>query len=133
MEQTSHLVFSPEVTHALKIKLPVVALESTVITHGLPYPQNLELARDMEAVVRRAGAMPATIAVVGGDVKIGLSGDELSQLARGRNLMKISRRDLAAAVFRKATGGTTVSATMYVAYQAAIRAFATGGSARIQR
>src|SRR5512143_2949985 len=98
MEPTSHLLLSPDVAHATKIKLPTVALESTVITHGLPYPQNLELARDMEAAIRRTGAMPATIAVVEGRLKAGLSGEELSQLARGRNNMKISRRDITTAV-----------------------------------
>src|SRR5512143_1603330 len=133
MEPTSHLLLSPEVAHAVKIKLPVVALESTVITHGLPYPQNLELARDMEAAVRRASAMPATVAVVQGDIKVGLTGEDLSQLARGRDNMKISKRDLATAVFRKATGGTTVAATMYAAYQATIRVFATGGIGGIHR
>jgi pseudouridylate synthase len=133
MEPSSHIILSPEVAHAVKIKLPTVALESTVITHGLPYPQNLDLARDMEAAVHRAGAMPATIAVVEGEIKVGLTGEELSQLARGRNNMKIGRRDIAVAVLRKASGGTTVAATMYAAYQSTIRVFATGGIGGIHR
>lgn len=133
MEQNSYITFSPEVANATKIKLPTVALESTVITHGLPYPQNLELARDMEAVIRRTGAMPATIAVIDGRLKAGLTGEELSQLARSRNNMKISRRDITTAVARKASGGTTVAATMYVAYQSGMRVFATGGIGGVHR
>ncbi len=124
---------SVEVARAAKMKLPLVALESTVITHGLPYPQNLQVARDMEAAVRRAGAVPATIAVVEGRLKVGLTGDELAQLAQGRNYMKISRRDVAAAILKKASGGTTVAATMYAASLASIRVFATGGIGGVHR
>lgn len=133
MEQVSHIVYSPEVARAIKLRQPTVALESTVITHGLPYPQNLDLARDMESVVRRAGAMPATVAVVEGKIKVGLTGEDISLLARGRNNMKVSRRDLAAALLSKANGGTTVAATMYAAYQASIRVFATGGIGGVHR
>lgn len=127
------LVASAEISRATKDRMPVVALESTVITHGLPYPQNLQVARDMEADVRRAGAVPATVAVVDGKIKVGLSTDDLSRLAQSRTNMKISRRDFATAIVKKACGGTTVAATMYIASQASIRVFATGGIGGIHR
>jgi len=133
MASSSHVSESAEIARAAKMKLPVVALESTVITHGLPYPQNLQIARDMEAVIRRAGAVPATIAVVDGRLSVGLSDQEIAQLAQGRNNMKISRRDIAAAIVKKASGGTTVAATLYAASQASIRVFATGGIGGIHR
>jgi pseudouridine-5'-phosphate glycosidase len=118
---------SPDVERALRLHLPVVALESTVITHGLPHPQNLQLARDMEAAVRQQGATPATVALLDGKIRLGLLDDELARLARAKSPLKVSQRDLAAAVFKKASGGTTVSATMHAAHRAAIRVFATGG------
>ncbi len=133
MEPGHYTYPSAEVARAAKMKLPLVALESTVITHGLPYPQNLQVARDMEATVRRAGAIPATVAVMEGRLKVGLTGEELAQLAQVRNPMKISRRDIATAILRKATGGTTVAATMYAASAASIRVFATGGIGGIHR
>jgi pseudouridine-5'-phosphate glycosidase len=133
MDPGNYTYPSAEVARAAKMKLPLVALESTVITHGLPYPQNLQIARDMEATVRRVGAMPATIAVMEGRIKVGLTGEELAQLAQARNSMKISRRDIAASIVRKATGGTTVAATMYAASAASIRVFATGGIGGIHR
>jgi pseudouridine-5'-phosphate glycosidase len=107
--------------------IPFVALESTVITHGLPRPQNLELARDMERIVRENGAMPATIAVLDGEIHIGLTEAELVRLANADNVRKISHRDFAAAILKKESGGTTVAGTMFAANRAGIKVFATGG------
>ncbi len=106
---------------------PRVALESTILTHGMPYPQNLEMARSVEAIIRSEGAEPATIAVLAGEVKIGLTDAELDALARTRDARKLSRADLAFAVARGLTGGTTVAATMILARMAGIDVFATGG------
>ncbi len=106
---------------------PLVALESTVITHGLPRPQNLALARDMERVVRENGAQPATIAVIDGQIRVGLTDAELERLASETNVRKISRRDFATAIVKKECGGTTVAGTMFAAYRAGIKVFATGG------
>lgn len=117
----------PEIAAALNEGRPVVALESTLIAHGLPWPFNLETAQEAEAVVRREGAIPATIAVWQGRPTVGLSEDELEQLAQDSQVMKASRRDLAVAVARGLTAATTVSATMFLAQQAGIRIFATGG------
>jgi pseudouridine-5'-phosphate glycosidase len=127
-----HYIFSSEISRAMKLNLPVVALESTVITHGLPHPQNLSLARDMEAAVRDEGAIPATIAVLRGQVRVGLTDQEIEDLSRARAL-KISRRDVATAIIRKADGGTTVAGTMHVAHGAGIRVFATGGIGGVHR
>jgi pseudouridylate synthase len=124
---------SPEVGRALSSGLPVVALESTVITHGLPAPENLKLALDMEEQVRSNGAVPATIAVIGGRICIGLSGDQLESLATAKDTIKISARDLGPAAARKQTGGTTVAATMAAAYPAGIKVFATGGIGGVHR
>jgi pseudouridylate synthase len=112
---------------ALHSSLPIVALESTVITHGLPRPQNLELAHDMEHVVRENGATPATIAVLDGKIHIGLTNAELERLANEDNVRKISRRDFATAILKKECGGTTVAATMFAAHRAGIKVLATGG------
>ncbi len=106
---------------------PIVALESTVITHGLPRPQNLQLAREMERVVRENGAQPATIAILDGEIRLGLSDAELERLAGETNVRKISRRDFATAILKRECGGTTVAGTMFAAYRAGIRLFATGG------
>jgi pseudouridylate synthase len=124
---------SPEVARAVSQGLPVVALESTVITHGLPEPQNLNLARDMEAEVRQEEAVPATIAVIDGRIRVGLSDEEIAGLASGKDLVKISARDLGPAAARKQSGGTTVAATMMVAHPAGIRVFATGGIGGVHR
>ena len=118
---------SPEITHALQTNVPMVALESTVITHGLPRPKNVQLARDMEAAIQLEGAMPVTIAVINGKVRIGLTGDELARLAETKSPLKVSYRDFATAIVKKASGGTTVAGTMLVAYHAGIKVFATGG------
>lgn len=119
---------SQDVSRALELNLPVVALESTVITHGLPFPENLNLAEDMESEVRQWGATPATIAMVEGKLKIGLDAIELERLATGgENLLKISLRDIAPAMNKLASGGTTVAGTLFAAHKAGIRVFATGG------
>lgn len=116
-----------EVAVALHNGLPVVALESTLIAHGLPWPANLEAAQEAEAVVRAAGAVPATLAVLHGRPTVGLTPAEMHDLARHSNVRKASRRDLGAAVAAGATAATTVSATMALAHAAGIRVFATGG------
>lgn len=111
----------------------VVALESTVITHGLPYPESLQLARDMEDEIRRFGACPATVAVLDGKLCIGLQNGELVRLAQSSAALKISGRDIARAVVGGRSGGTTVAATMHAAHQAGIRVFATGGIGGVHR
>ncbi|MBK8780419.1 MAG: pseudouridine-5'-phosphate glycosidase [Anaerolineales bacterium] len=118
---------SPEITRALSMGAPIVALESTVITHGLPHPQNLELARDMEKQVRDNGATPATVALLDGKIRIGLSDLELIRLSESESTLKVSHRDFATAIVKKADGGTTVAGTMYAANMAGIKVFATGG------
>ena len=133
MAATDYILRSPEVVRAFNARAPIVALESTVITHGLPYPQNLQLAQDMEAAVRRGGAVPATVAVIDGRIKVGLNNEDLTRLAQSKTNLKISRRDFATAITKKACGGTTVAATMYAASQASIRVFATGGIGGIHR
>jgi pseudouridine-5'-phosphate glycosidase len=124
---TLPLTFSPEVTEARAKGLPIVALESTIITHGMPYPQNLETARLVEADIREAGAVPATIAIMEGRIHIGLNDDELEALAQARDVAKLSRADLAACLATGGIGATTVAATMICAALAGIRVFATGG------
>jgi len=120
-------ILSQEVSRALNSSSPVVALESTVITHGLPRPRNLELARDMEAEVRKAGATPATIAVLDGEIRIGLTDEELVRLSESDSTLKVSHRDFATAIVKKLSGGITVAGTMFAAHNADIRVFATGG------
>lgn len=121
------LHLSPEVAAAKASGAPVVALESTIITHGMPFPQNLETARTVEAEVRAAGAVPATIAVLNGTIHIGLDPADLQDLAQARGVAKLSRSDLAACLAQGGTGATTVAATMICAAQAGIGVFATGG------
>ncbi len=117
----------PPVADALASGLPVVALESTIITHGMPYPQNSVMAANVEKIISDEGAVPATIAVIGGRIKIGLSDGERESLAMASGAMKLSRADLAFAVAQGRTGGTTVAATMICARMAGIKVFATGG------
>jgi len=124
---TPGLDVRPEVQSALNQGRPVVALESTLIAHGLPWPVNLETARLAEAVVRAERAVPATIAVLRGRPTVGLTDAELESLAQARDVLKASRRDLGVAVAQGRTAATTVAATMYLAYRAGIRLFATGG------
>jgi pseudouridine-5'-phosphate glycosidase len=116
-----------EVTRALNFGAAVVALESTVITHGLPQPQNLALARDMEKQVRDHGAVPATVALLDGKIRIGLADAELARLSESSSTLKVSHRDFATAIVKKMDGGTTVAGTMYAANMAGIQVFATGG------
>ncbi len=128
------LNISAEVQAALKEKRPVVALESTVISHGLPWPDNLELARTLEAIIREQGAVPATIALIAGQPTIGLDDKQLELLANGRvSVEKISRRDFGYAIARKLYGATTVAATMILAHKAGIDVFATGGIGGVHR
>jgi len=118
----------PEVADALAHNKPVVALESTIITHGMPYPTSMDMARSVENIVRSTGSIPATIGIIGGRVKIGLEPHELERLARRTvNPMKISRRDIGAAIVSKRDGGTTCSSTLIFAALAGIKVFATGG------
>ena len=124
---------SAEVSAALADGRPVVALESTVVAHGLPYPTNLEIAREMENAVSAAGAVPATIAVFGGTVKIGLSADDLERLAAGGSFRKISMRDVAIALAQKLDCATTVATTAFFAHRAGIKFFATGGIGGVHR
>ena len=127
------LSFSPEVRAALDAGRPVVALESTIITHGMPYPQNLATAQAVEAEVRKAGATPATIAVIGGQIHIGLTAQALESLAQAQGVMKLSRADLAFCLATGRTGATTVAATMICAHLAGIAVFATGGIGGVHR
>ena len=122
-----------DVSRALDRRLPVVALESTIITHGMPHPQNVATAREVEEAVRAKGAVPATIAVVGGRIKVGLSPDELEWLGTAREVLKLSRADLPYAVAAGRHGSTTVAATMICAHLAGIRVFATGGIGGVHR
>jgi pseudouridine-5'-phosphate glycosidase len=118
---------SSPIDSAMRSFSPIVALESTVITHGLPRPHNLALAGDMERVVLENGATPATIAILDGEIHVGLTTTELERLANERNVRKISRRDFASAIIKKECGGTTVAGTMFAAHNAGIKVFATGG------
>jgi len=122
-----NFTIAPEIKIALDLGAPIVALESTVITHGLPHPQNLELARNMEKNVRDAGATPATIALLDGQIRIGISDEELVLLSESESTLKVSHRDFATAIVKKANGGTTVAGTMFAANMAGIKVFATGG------
>ncbi len=127
------LKFAPEVAAALKAGAPVVALESTIITHGMPWPQNVETARAVEAAVRAEGAVPATMAVMGGHIHVGLTEAELETLGQAKNVAKLSRADLAACVASGGTGATTVAATMICARLAGVHVFATGGIGGVHR
>ena len=134
MSQRSFLSVTPEVADALADGRPVVALESTIITHGMPYPQNLQMAGEVELIVRTAGATPATIALMRGKIRVGLTDNDLQQLAEtGMAAAKASRRDAAALLVAKATAGTTVATTMQAAEMAGIQLFATGGIGGVHR
>ncbi|GAC1401974.1 MAG: pseudouridine-5'-phosphate glycosidase [Pyrinomonadaceae bacterium] len=129
----SLLVIGAKVKAALSAHRPVVALESTVIAHGLPRPQNLETAQRLEQIVRENGAIPATIAVLEGKLRVGLDDDELKHLAESKNIRKISVRDLPLAVAQKWDAATTVASTMWIAHRAGIEVFATGGIGGVHR
>jgi pseudouridine-5'-phosphate glycosidase len=127
------LVVAQEVQQALRKGTPVVALESAIITHGMPYPINLELAQELENIVRKGGAIPATTAVVSGRVRVGLTSSELELLARAKWVKKIGPRDIPVAVAMGFTGGTTVAASLTIADAAGIRVFVTGGIGGVHR
>ena len=130
---TFNLTFSHEVAKARADNTPIVALESTIITHGMPWPQNVETARGVEAVIRAGGAIPATIAVLNGQLHIGLEAAQLDALGQATNVAKLSRADIAACIATGGTGATTVAATMIAAHLAGIRVFATGGIGGVHR
>lgn len=127
------LVLSPEVAEARANGTPIVALESTIITHGMPFPQNVETARRVEAEVRAHGATPATVAIMDHQIHVGLTGAELDGLGQARDVAKLSRADLAACLASGGTGATTVAATMICAHLAGIEVFATGGIGGVHR
>ena len=129
-----YLDVNPEVAQAIAEGRPVVALESTIISHGMPYPQNVETALQVEQIVRDNGAVPATIAILGGRLKAGLTKEEIEYLGKaGQKVTKASRRDLAALVAKGADGATTVTTTMMIAHMAGIKIFATGGIGGVHR
>jgi len=125
--------FNEEVADALQTNMPIVALESTVIAHGLPYPFNLETAKNLEKIVRENGAIPATIAVFDGEFYVGLNDRQIEQLVEGKAIRKISRRDLPIAVAKRLNCATTVATTAFIAYRAGIKVFATGGTGGVHR
>ncbi len=127
------VVYSDEVAAARAKGAPIVALESTIITHGMPYPQNIETARRVEATVREHGATPATIAVIAGRLHVGLNAEQLEALGQATSVMKLSRADMAACIAAGQTGATTVAATMIAAHLAGIEVFATGGIGGVHR
>lgn len=130
----NYLEYSNEVKNAIENGLPLVALESTIISHGMPYPENVETALNCQRIVRENGAIPATIAILNGKLKVGLSDDEIDFLGKeGVKIQKTSRRDIAYNVSNKINGATTVSATMYIAALAGIKIFATGGIGGVHR
>ena len=123
----------PEVEKALEEGTPVVALESTIISHGMPYPKNVETALAVEDVIRKHGVVPATIAIIGGRIKIGLTSDEIEYMATAENVLKVSRRDFPLVVSQKLDGATTVAGTMIAAKMAGIKVFVTGGIGGVHR
>ena len=134
MNLNKYLDVSPEVAEAVKNHKPVVALESTIISHGMPYPQNVETALKVEEIIRENGAVPATIAIIGGRLKAGCTREEIEHLGRkGLNVAKASRRDLAVLCARGEDGATTVTTTMNIAHMAGIQIFATGGIGGVHR
>jgi pseudouridine-5'-phosphate glycosidase len=134
MSAADLLDYSPEVAEAISAKRPIVALESTIITHGMPYPRNVETARSVEAAARESGAVPATIAVIDGRLRVGLDGHEIERLGElTGGVVKASRRDLASVTARRGSAGTTVAATMFIASLAGIEVFATGGIGGVHR
>jgi len=133
MELGKWMDISEEIQNSIKGNGPVVALESTIISHGMPFPQNLETALEVESIIRKEGAIPATIAVVEGRIKIGLSNLELEQFAQGTKTVKVSSRDVPLVLSQKQDGGTTVAATMICARMAGISVFVTGGIGGVHR
>ncbi|MBQ1907703.1 MAG: pseudouridine-5'-phosphate glycosidase [Firmicutes bacterium] len=133
MGYESYLDIAPEVREALASGVPVVALESTILSHGMPYPENLGFAAEVEKVIREEGCVPATMAIVGGRIKAGLTEEELEIMCRAEDVGKVSRRDFAIYVASGKTGATTVASTMMCAQMAGIRIFATGGIGGVHR
>lgn len=133
LEFEKYMDIAPEVKDALEKGLPVVALESTIITHGMPFPQNVETALTVEDEIRKNGAVPATMAIIKGRLKVGLSREELDYIASASDVVKCSRRDIPFVVSGKKDGGTTVAATMIMADMAGIKVFATGGIGGVHR
>lgn len=127
------LQVQPEILEALATQTPVVALESTIISHGMPYPQNVETAWAVEQTVRENGAIPATIAIINGKCRVGLSAQELETFGKEKNVWKVSLRDMPIVVSKKMLGATTVAATMRIATMAGIKIFATGGTGGVHR
>lgn len=129
----NYMDIKPEVEKALEEGTPVVALESTIISHGMPYPKNVETALAVEDVIRKNGAVPATIAIIGGRIKIGLTADEIEYMAKADNVLKVSRRDFPLVISQKLDGATTVAGTMIAANMAGIKVFVTGGIGGVHR
>lgn len=129
----NYLEINPEVAEALKEGKPVVALESTIISHGMPYPKNVETALDVEKIVRENGAIPATIAILKGKLKVGLTKEEIEYLGKGKDVVKTSRRDIPFIIANKLDGATTVASTMIIAALAGVKVFGTGGIGGVHR
>ncbi|WP_094700997.1 pseudouridine-5'-phosphate glycosidase [Brevibacillus laterosporus] len=129
----NYLTFTEEVAHALENKLPIVALETTIISHGMPYPQNIEMAKKVEQIIRDNGAVPATIGIMDGKIKIGLTDQELQEFATNKSVEKVSRRDFPYILATGKIGATTVAGTMIAAELAGIEMFATGGIGGVHR
>ncbi len=133
MNYKDYLSITPEIQKALDENKPIVALESTILSHGMPYPENVEFAHKVEVVVREAGAIPATTAIIGGKLKVGLNAEELEIMCKAENVGKVSRRDVAVYLATGQTGATTVATTMLIASLAGIKVFATGGIGGVHR
>jgi pseudouridine-5'-phosphate glycosidase len=133
MTKNNYIIIHPEVQHALDNNLPIVALESTIISHGMPWPQNAITAKSVEDVVRKNGAIPATIAIKDGKCLIGLSSDDIDYFGQAKDVWKVSLRDMPYVISKKLPGATTVAATMRIASMAGIKIFATGGTGGVHR
>ena len=133
MTMKDYLSITPEIQQAIDSGKPVVALESTILSHGMPFPQNVEFAHKVEEIVRGEGAIPATTAIIGGKLKVGLTSDELDLMCKAENVGKVSRRDVAVYLATGKTGATTVATTMMISAMAGIRIFATGGIGGVHR
>ncbi len=133
MSYQNYLDIAPEIKQALADNTPVVALESTILSHGMPYPQNMEFAANVEKIVRELGAIPATTAIIGGRLKVGLTKDELDMMCNPTDIGKVSRRDVATYIATGKNGATTVATTMMLAHMAGIKVFATGGIGGVHR
>ena len=133
MNSSQFLNIHPEVQSALESGKPVVALESTIIAHGMPYPKNVDTAKEVEQIVREYGAIPATIAILNGKICVGLTSEQLEELGKSEKVWKVSIRDIAYVLSKKITGATTVASTMRIAHWAGIKIFVTGGIGGVHR